>query len=555
MGDISGEEVKEQLSLQDEIQNINEAMRNLDSQTEISLKATQGDLGQVSFDSGAPVLASNQSSIPSYHPSPVQGPNVEPPSGIIGSADKFLSTAEGLTPHGAATANNDESCSAPYNGADNSFLFRSAATAASLSGVADHRMHTTQALQTNYQSPNYSNTGGRQFRERNGTLLGDTHSPATGVSAMPFGSTLTHTRAANEDMCRSAAGSGTSAKAGEGASTKAVLSALQALQDKIRRLEGERDGCTQLCERLRAKTKATEHESSRRIEAELGGARERAQRQVEALEKLSGDKGGLETRLVRMREEKLQLASECSAARIQAEGLEQQRRTAEARWASHQDRALRLEEQLKASQVREAAVASRVSTDIAATEVKVADLRGRLGEAEEQWTAERSACSAIAQKQASAEDMLSNLVGIVDHLIRTDSTGAPQDDSKSKGGKIGRGRDGAKVKKTSGWTDGSRALRGRAESTAYSEKDDDDDDAAGDPHYSIATKAHLRQKASAASSGPAKLARAKSQAAKATVGDVLTTKRAAKIAHMKKWVNENQEPPWAELLPTRSQNF
>jgi septal ring factor EnvC (AmiA/AmiB activator) len=60
------------------------------------------------------------------------------------------------------------------------------------------------------------------------------------------------------------------------ASTKAVLSALHSLQDKLRRLEAERVAAHDQADRLRVRIAEAEADAAARLEATFAQARERA---------------------------------------------------------------------------------------------------------------------------------------------------------------------------------------------------------------------------------------------------------------------------------------
>lgn len=318
-----------------------------DKQFLISTGTTPGGSRRESFDH------STDGTMPSFHPSPIGGPTVEPPP----------TPTSKLTPYGGATTSFDVSNAVPRG---NSVPL----TQSSSSSLGSNNANN---------SATHLGSGESGQRRVDGRTFGAPSFSGGAVPSPPSGGDFSMTQFqpmppqpplgsgggyGGGGFARSPAppplfpnsgssypplSGGSKTKGGGAASTKAVLSALQALQDKIRALEGERDGCTQLIERLRAKVKATEVESTRRIEAELSGARERAARQLECLERLTGDKSGLEERLVRLREEKRELSDQSSVLKQRADELELLRRTAEARWTSHQDRTNRLTEQLKVS--------------------------------------------------------------------------------------------------------------------------------------------------------------------------------------------------------------
>ena len=86
---------------------------------------------------------------------------------------------------------------------------------------------------------------------------------------------------------------------GSTSSTKAVLSALRALQDKIRRLEAERQSAVDQCTRLRAKIQQVEMQAQQHLDREVQRASELGAEQASSIERLSADKSGLEARLNR----------------------------------------------------------------------------------------------------------------------------------------------------------------------------------------------------------------------------------------------------------------
>jgi len=88
--------------------------------------------------------------------------------------------------------------------------------------------------------------------------------------------------------------SGTSASA---SSSKAVLAALRALQDKIRRLEAERAQATEECSQLRQQMKNLEIEADHTRQREVLIAQKNLSETRSAYDKLLHDKSELEIRL------------------------------------------------------------------------------------------------------------------------------------------------------------------------------------------------------------------------------------------------------------------
>ena len=212
-------------------------------------------------------------------------------------------------------------------------------------------------------------------------------------------------------------------------STKAVLSALRALQDKIRRLESERQVAVDQSTRLRAKLRQQEISSQQKLEAEVHAGQERETTAQLAVEHANTEKSAMELRLCKVDEEKKALYREIEHLREKCSEAELGRRSAEAKASSHRAHVRDLEEQLKVAELREAEMAQAMAKDQAESsdamenmkhdlDMAIDDLQGRLAESQQSVEEERGVAVELASKLASAEEMMKNVIAINEFLVQ-----------------------------------------------------------------------------------------------------------------------------------------
>ena len=199
--------------------------------------------------------------------------------------------------------------------------------------------------------------------------------------------------------------------------SKAVLSALRALQDKIRRMEAERTDLLEHVGELKASL-AAEHESHRResqqlhTQSEHSGAASRAE-----LDAAREEKNQLNLHVVRAEEQKKALTRELQHVRESSQASIDEGRIATTRVAALEKRAECLERDLREAVARgKEAAASAVRARAEADEA-VEEARGAARSADEN-AAEESAMRATAEdKQAKTEEMLRSVMEINQALV------------------------------------------------------------------------------------------------------------------------------------------
>lgn len=132
-----------------------------------------------------------------------------------------------------------------------------------------------------------------------------------------------------------------------GGSSRAVLSALRALQDKIKRLEGERSRALDECKALRGRLEEQEQRLRQQRELDLASTEARGTAKL-AYERVLSEKDALERRAAELAEQKRSLAREVEALRDAASEADAARRSAEAEAAAGGGRLGAAEEELEA---------------------------------------------------------------------------------------------------------------------------------------------------------------------------------------------------------------
>ena len=291
------------------------------------------------------------------------------------------------------------------------------------------------------------------------------------------------------------------------AATKAVLSALRALQEKARRLEDDNARVARDCERLRERIAVAEEEASRALDEGFESARLRSREASAALERRALDRRGLVDNVAAMRAARERLVERLSAARARASDLALSRRTAEARCESHTERAAEARRGLELAEARGRDAAAAAAASEAAASAACAGHEARLAAAEAARAAELRAAKQAAAKLASAEEMLGNVVGIVEHLVRSSAgtKGTAGSGGGGGGGASGgsRGRDSAAAGGKASTTFASSRGSSLTACRGFLCRGDPGDGGGGDlccgdpaattdPHYTIATSASER---------------------------------------------------------------
>jgi hypothetical protein len=215
--------------------------------------------------------------------------------------------------------------------------------------------------------------------------------------------------------------------------SKAVLSALRALQDKIRRMEAERTDLLEHVGELKASL-AAEQESHRResqqlhTQSEHTGAASRAE-----LEATREEKNQLNLHVVRAEEQKKALTRELQHVRETSQATIDEGRIATTRVAALEKRAECLERDLREAVARgKEAAASAVRARAEADEA-VEEARGAARSADDN-AAEESVMRATAEdKQAKTEEMLRSVMEINQALVtKLNEQNAPKKKRKVK---------------------------------------------------------------------------------------------------------------------------
>lgn len=214
---------------------------------------------------------------------------------------------------------------------------------------------------------------------------------------------------------------------GNATSTKAVLSALRALQDKIRRLEAERQSAVDQCAQLRSKIQQVETDSQKYLDIEVHRAKELSAEQNSTIKQLTADKAGLELRLSRHEEERKALYRQIEHLRDRAAELELSQRASAAKSVTHQTRATQLHDDLKLAEQREAELAAAVAAEQNEKRRTVDVLQAQLADTEANMEHERKLAVDLAAKLSSAEEMLTNVIGINEYLVRQRSENVRKD--------------------------------------------------------------------------------------------------------------------------------
>jgi hypothetical protein len=172
------------------------------------------------------------------------------------------------------------------------------------SAAVDMRKLSEGARVSPSSPPLSSYWSGATTSVENSTFLGECNALSSSSSSQfhdGLPSTVSNPTTIRHDdtVANSATSLATLGLGGSTTSTKAVLSALRALQDKIRRLEAERQSAVDQCARLRSKIQHVELQNQQHLDSEIQRSSEHSAAQASTIEQLGADKGGLETRLSR----------------------------------------------------------------------------------------------------------------------------------------------------------------------------------------------------------------------------------------------------------------
>lgn len=140
---------------------------------------------------------------------------------------------------------------------------------------------------------------------------------------------------------------------GQGSSSKAVLAALRALQDKIRRLETEKAEALDETKQLRLKIQQQEIEFDHMKQKEKLNLQRSMSEARAGYEAALIEKGELESRAARLEERNRELRIQAEQLGDRCRSLEAERHDLEHRQRSQESRYEQLETQLERSQLRE----------------------------------------------------------------------------------------------------------------------------------------------------------------------------------------------------------
>ncbi|CAM9321629.1 unnamed protein product [Chrysoparadoxa australica] len=170
---------------------------------------------------------------------------------------------------------------------------------------------------------------------------GHHHSASAGASA---GVGVSHSL----DLGSSGLGGTGLSNFGPAHSSKAVLSALRALQDKVRKLEQERDKAKVECRLLEQRLTAQQASHDTSMQREVMASRERQTAARLAYERLAADKSNVDVRLAKAEEKRHELRHQLEALERAQLGSEASRKAAEAQTDLLRSRVVALEAELKA---------------------------------------------------------------------------------------------------------------------------------------------------------------------------------------------------------------
>jgi hypothetical protein len=203
-------------------------------------------------------------------------------------------------------------------------------------------------------------------------------------------------------------------------SSRAVLSTLRVMQEKIRRLESERDQALNECSNLRESVKA---ERVKRDYVSRDDALRAAENGGEialrlAYERLLADKTSAELRIAKAADQRASLEADLRALREEKETVERARLTAERQLAESLRKAQDLEEEQSEEQKRSERASGDVHgrRDYAAKEVE--RLKGRVAEMEASVAAEKTLRAEAESLVCSLEDAKKQLDQFLSGILK-----------------------------------------------------------------------------------------------------------------------------------------
>eukprot|EP00611_Tribonema_gayanum_P022316 TRINITY_DN4456_c0_g5_i1.p1 TRINITY_DN4456_c0_g5~~TRINITY_DN4456_c0_g5_i1.p1 ORF type:complete len:636 (+),score=211.78 TRINITY_DN4456_c0_g5_i1:211-2118(+) len=251
-----------------------------------------------------------------------------------------------------------------------------------------------------------------------------TSSYAYGYSAAAYGHSFLRDATAATVASPTRGGAAMGGFAGS-SSSQAVLSALRSLQEKIRRLEADRDAALEEAADTRAQLsrQQAEHEQAQRLAS--AAAQERLTTQRLAFERLVADRAADDVKLSKAEEKKEALVREREAAHARAREAEAGRHAAEARAAAIKAQAAALQEELARAQEQQGsalrALAAQREDQVQAVEA----LRIRIAQAEAAAAAEQAErrgaeaqLEALRAAKAQSDTFLSGVLQVNEALVQ-----------------------------------------------------------------------------------------------------------------------------------------
>lgn len=222
---------------------------------------------------------------------------------------------------------------------------------------------------------------------------GMSHPPSTSSSSptspprQPMSSSTNHGSASDAHGLNTSAALGdsfmshSSMSAASGASSsKAVLAALRALQDKIRRLEVERSQALDDCAKLRSQIKHLEIENEHQRQREALASQQALQEARLLCDRLTAEKHDTELKLTKVEEACKQLQREHDQLRHRLFEVESNRDQLRGQVQVLEQNSSKLESAIKASQQRENELATTILTEAKHHEEEMRELRMRIDE-------------------------------------------------------------------------------------------------------------------------------------------------------------------------------
>mmetsp|Transcript_38177 Transcript_38177/g.50296 ORF Transcript_38177/g.50296 Transcript_38177/m.50296 type:complete len:659 (-) Transcript_38177:43-2019(-) len=216
--------------------------------------------------------------------------------------------------------------------------------------------------------------------------------------------------------------------------SKAVLSALRALQDKIRRLEGERAKAIDECSRLQERLQQVEVESNHLRQVDAISAQEKASAARLAYERLMAEKNQVDVRLAKAEEQKKALARDADAQRDRAHQAEVGHRTAESQVVSLETRVAELEAEVRDFQRREKDLHGSMNRTQSQLDREISSLRRQLQKQREELNSQLAMNQELQTSRQKMDRFLEGVLAINQALVTKAAAPAPKK-KKKKGAK------------------------------------------------------------------------------------------------------------------------